>query len=95
MAGYELCCLPPEPVEQILELRERYEQHWLQAVAQLCGQTPDAVRRGAVRAIVSLLNQLPAWTQAACDEPASRLRLQQEMVLGALAGALGMAVHAF
>ncbi|MFU7556537.1 hypothetical protein ACM9NO_27515, partial [Pseudomonas paraeruginosa] len=47
------------------------------------------------RAIVSLLNQLPAWTQAACDEPASRLRLQQEMVLGALAGALGMAVHTF
>ncbi|ARS49232.1 TetR/AcrR family transcriptional regulator [Pseudomonas aeruginosa] len=95
LAEYELCCLPPEPLEQILELRERYEQHWLQAVAPLCGQTPDAVRRGAVRAIVSLLNQLPAWTQAACDEPASRLRLQQEMVLGALAGALGMAVHAF
>ncbi|AYW41101.1 MULTISPECIES: TetR/AcrR family transcriptional regulator [Pseudomonas aeruginosa group] len=85
LAEYELHCLSPEQRSRILILRERYEDHWLQAITQLFDRTPCATLRSALRGIVSLLNQLPSWTRCA----AGNRQLQHDMVLGALFGALG------
>ena len=94
LAEYELCCLPPEPLEQILELRERYEQHWLQAV-RCCAarrQTLSVAARYGPSSRCSTScrpgPRLPATSPPAACACSRRWSC-------ALAGALGMAVHTF
>lgn len=89
LAEFELHCLSPEQRARVLELREHYEEHWLQAIVQLCGRAPCPTLRSALRGIVSLLNQLPTWTRCAPGNSGTRRQLQCNMVLGALFGALG------
>ncbi|WP_455884415.1 TetR/AcrR family transcriptional regulator [Pseudomonas spelaei] len=54
-------CLSAPMHERVRRLREAYESEILSLVGSLCQQPGGPLREGALRALLPMLNSLPAW----------------------------------
>ena len=88
LAEYDLRNLSSEQHASILTLRRRYEEHFVESIEQLTGEPANAIRRAALSSIISLLNQLPAWIEEPQSSRKIRRKVQHDMVMSTLHGAL-------
>ncbi|KRP54510.1 TetR/AcrR family transcriptional regulator [Pseudomonas poae] len=61
LAVMDVGCLSPPMEEQVRRLRKAYESEMLSLVGQLSHEPGGPLREGALKAILPLLNSLPAW----------------------------------
>ncbi|MFS2068276.1 TetR/AcrR family transcriptional regulator [Pseudomonas sp. CT11-2] len=73
---------------RIQQLRQRYEEHFLTLLADSGSSSPHL--KAAVRNMVSILNNIPAWLEHAHLSKAERVKLMLETAQGSIAWALGM-----